>query len=239
MPDATFRDLVLDATDAATLSDFWAHILGRTQDGAGGADRVVEPSAGGPAGERIWVNQVAHPRSGKARVHLDIRMPAADPTVMLAAGASLLREPAGEQHWWVLADPEGNEFCAMPPAPPEWHADVDRPTPFELVVDAADPGTIATWWAERVGGEATVEAGFAYVRGAVGFPWYAWVFPAVPEPKAGKNRWHWDVDLVSADPSAFLDAGARVLTEPGEDRWWVLADPVGNEFCAFPPAADG
>jgi hypothetical protein len=29
--------------------------------------------------------------------------------------------------------------------------------------------------------------------------------------------------------------GATVLREPGEDRWWVLADPEGHEFCAFPP----
>ena len=31
--------------------------------------------------------------------------------------------------------------------------------------------------------------------------------------------------------------GATVLREPGEQRWWVLADPEGHEFCAFPPEA--
>jgi Glyoxalase-like domain len=29
--------------------------------------------------------------------------------------------------------------------------------------------------------------------------------------------------------------GARVLRTPDEDiDWWVVADPEGNEFCAFP-----
>ena len=33
-----------------------------------------------------------------------------------------------------------------------------------------------------------------------------------------------------------VDAGATVLREPDDDiSWWILADPEGNEFCAFPP----
>ncbi|MFF5180000.1 VOC family protein [Micromonospora sp. NPDC000316] len=36
---------------------------------------------------------------------------------MLAAGARLVREPVGDADWWVLADPEGNEFCAFAPRP--------------------------------------------------------------------------------------------------------------------------
>ena len=34
---------------------------------------------------------------------------------LLALGASMVREPGGDIHWWVLADPEGHEFCAFPP----------------------------------------------------------------------------------------------------------------------------
>jgi hypothetical protein len=32
-----------------------------------------------------------------------------------AAVLGLLREPDEEVRWWVLADPEGNEFCAFAP----------------------------------------------------------------------------------------------------------------------------
>ncbi|MEK8110240.1 VOC family protein [Micromonospora sp. M12] len=42
------------------------------------------------------------------------------------------------------------------------------------------------------------------------------------------------------EPTALLDAGATVLREPQDRaRWWVLADPEGNEFCAFAPRATG
>jgi hypothetical protein len=39
-----------------------------------------------------------------------------------------------------------------------------------------------------------------------------------------------------ATPWPWAGLGARVVSEPdGEQRWWVLADPEGNEFCAFAP----
>jgi hypothetical protein len=54
----------------------------------------------------------------------------------------------------------------------------------------------------------------------------------VPEPKTAKNRIHWDVTAASVVPP--VEAGVTVLREPGGDiRWHVLADPEGNEFCAF------
>ena len=59
------------------------------------------------------------------------------------------------------------------------------------------------------------------------------------EAKSVKNRMHWDVDLTAPGPDALVAAGARVLREPDEEIfWWVLADPEGSEFCAFPPASD-
>jgi Glyoxalase-like domain len=49
-----------------------------------------------------------------------------------------------------------------------------------------------------------------------------------------KNRVHWDVDLPGAGPAALVAAGARILRGSDDEiRWWVLADPEGNEFCAF------
>lgn len=35
-----------------------------------------------------------------------------------------------------------------------------------------------------------------------------------------------------------LCLGATVVAEPDATRWWVLADPGGNEFCAFLPETD-
>ena len=77
-------------------------------------------------------------------------------------------------------------------------------------------------------------ADFAWVEGAAGFPFMYWVFNPVPEPKTVKNRVHWDVKLADASVDDLVDAGARLLRiRDGDIDWCVMADPEGNEFCAF------
>ncbi|SCF02394.1 hypothetical protein GA0070607_4567 [Micromonospora coriariae] len=231
---ARFKDLCLDASNPRLLGAFWARILDADVADAGGEDTRVDPRAARSGAESIWVNQVPEPRTGKTRVHLDLRLAGAEPSALIAAGARLLRAPSGDVTWWVLADPEGNPFCAFAAL------EGTRPGPFELVVDSADPAAQAAWWAGVVGGTAEYGSGTASVVGAAGFPWDRWVFDAVPEPKTVKNRMHWDVDLVDPEPMALIAAGATLLREPqDESRWWVLADPEGNEFCAFAPRPIG
>ena len=59
-------------------------------------------------------------------------------------------------------------------------------------------------------------------------------FCEVPEPKTVKNRVHWDVRLVDTTIEGLLDAGASLLRPKDDEiQWWVMADPEGNEFCAF------
>ena len=108
---------------------------------------------------------------------------------------------------------------------------------YELVVDCADAPAQAAWWANITGGRVEVDDdGAASVVDAAGFPWQYWVFNPVPEPKTVKNRMHWDVDLIGTDPAELIAAGATLLREPDDTiSWWVLADPEGNEFCAFAP----
>src|SRR5215204_6489428 len=56
----------------------------------------------------------------------------------------------------------------------------------------------------------------------------------VPEPKTAKNRMHLDIQLRDKSQlNELLDLGATVLSE--HERWLVLADPEGNEFCAKHP----
>jgi hypothetical protein len=179
----------------------------------------------------LWINPVPEPPAPeKTRVHLDLRLASASVDHLVSAGARLLTEP-GRDPWWVMADPEGNEFCAFPPG-----AQTTNPGVFELVVDARDAIAQAEWWAAVAGGAALAEGNAAHVTGAAGFPWQYWVFDPVPEPKTVKNRMHWDVQLSDGTPEALVDAGATLLRSPDADiRWWVLADPEGNEFCTFPP----
>ena len=37
------------------------------------------------------------------------------PGALVSAGARVLRAPDDDIEWWVLTDPEGNEFCAFAP----------------------------------------------------------------------------------------------------------------------------
>jgi len=226
---ARFRALCMDATDARPLARFWAGALGgRSVNQRDGGFRV-DRAPGVVGNESLWIDPVPEPRSGKTRVHVDLRLAAADVAPLVALGAVVTRTPDDEVSWWVLTDVDGNAFCAFPPR------DGTSPGVFELVVDSADPVAQATWWAGVCGGEVTREGTDAAIAGAAGFPWDHWVFGRVPEPKAVKYRVHWDVDLTGTDPSALVAAGASVLRPPdAEISWWIMADPEGNEFCAFP-----
>ena len=110
---ARFQAVCLDAADVRRVADFWATVLGhevRMHD-EGYADLK------GGDGPAIWVNPVPEPTSVKDRVHVDVELVVGDPAPLVALGATVLREPGGDIHWWVLADPEGHEFCAFPPEP--------------------------------------------------------------------------------------------------------------------------
>ena len=109
---ATLQAVCLDAQDVAVVADFWATVLGhevrRHEEG--------HASLAGGSGPTLWVNPVPEPKTAKDRVHLDVQLVGDDPTPLVALGATVLREPGGDIDWWVLADPEGHEFCAFPPA---------------------------------------------------------------------------------------------------------------------------
>jgi catechol 2,3-dioxygenase-like lactoylglutathione lyase family enzyme len=57
----------------------------------------------------------------------------------------------------------------------------------------------------------------------------------VPEPRAGKNRMHLDIEVPDEQGAVerLVALGARSLwrMDFGSHYWTVLADPEGNEFC--------
>ena len=53
----------------------------------------------------------------------------------------------------------------------------------------------------------------------------------VPEPKTVKHRVH--LDIYAATLAELIEFGARVIDNEVSDRWTVMADPEGGEFCAF------
>lgn len=215
---ASFKDLCVDAVDVDVIGRFWAAALGRGIERTGDLLHLTGPTEQ----HGVWINPVPEPVTVKQRVHLDLHV--ASTADVLALGATPLdTESFG---WDVLRDPEGGELCAFP------REQVPEERLYEIVVDAHDTRALAAWWAEVLGGRLEEGGGGESVEAIPGAPFEFLVFEPVPEPKTVKNRIHWDVDV--PDVRLLVEHGATVLREPdGDIRWTILADPEGNEFCAF------
>jgi len=225
MPLATFKDLCLDARDPVLVGEFWAGVLGLELHRQEGGDTYLT----GPTPQHtIWVNRVPEPKTVKHRVHLDVN--AGSVAELEALGATVL--DAESFRWVLMADPEGGELCVFLREGPITQR------LYEIVVDTGDSPEeahrLAAWWAEVLGGRLVdTERGFSYVDRVPGAPYDSLDFIPVPEPKTVKNRVH--LDVTTADLDALVAAGATVLRAQDADLGWtVLADPAGNEFCAFP-----
>jgi Glyoxalase-like domain len=111
----------------------------------------------------------------------------------------------------------------------------------DLCLDAVNDRALAEWWCTAMGYELQVGTKGDYVGkwiGAIKDPTGAgpliWI-NQVPEGKTLKNRMHLDV---IGDTQELLDLGATLLRKRDDEiEWDVLADPEGNEFCVFKPAA--
>ncbi|KOX27578.1 hypothetical protein ADK67_14425 [Saccharothrix sp. NRRL B-16348] len=81
-------------------------------------DDPFDAASGVGRGRRLLFQDVPEAKSGKNRLHIDIHSEPGGLDRLVARleglGATRVREfdkgPAG--HWWVMLDPEGNEFCA-------------------------------------------------------------------------------------------------------------------------------
>jgi len=120
MAASQLRDIVFDCADQRRVAHFWAEVLGYSlrpepPDAAPDEPMVIVPPQGNL---RIWFNQVPEPKISKNRVHIDINMlDDGEMERLLRLGARVLREihqEDGTLAWTIMADPEGNEFCAFP-----------------------------------------------------------------------------------------------------------------------------
>ncbi len=145
--------LAVDCSDSARLVAFWCEALGYVpepapegwdswlaywraagipEDELEGADEgsgaIIDPAGVRP---RIWFQEVPEQKSGKNRLHVDIRhtpgreaMPYAERKasvdaeverlVALGATVAYVNAPEGADYYAkTLRDPEGNEFCVV------------------------------------------------------------------------------------------------------------------------------
>ena len=120
----------------------------------------------------------------------------------------------------------------------------------DIVIDCADPWTLAHWWAPILGytvqphsaddiaelaarGITRIEDDDSIALDAPDGNGPGFFFELVPESKTVKNRIHIDV---FGDVEAIIGAGATLVEQL--PHWIVLADPEGNEFCVFTRRVD-
>ena len=114
----------------------------------------------------------------------------------------------------------------------------DRDAPIARVVgvtlDVNDLELEKTFWgaALGVGIKSEVEGWAAFEV----LPGFLLDLQRVPEGKIAKNRFHFDMRVQGGIEGVrrLQDLGASIVEhrEYGDNEWYVMADPEGNEFCA-------
>ncbi|HEY2950640.1 MAG TPA: VOC family protein [Micromonosporaceae bacterium] len=105
-------EFTLDCTDLETQARFWAAALGCVVEGVI-EDRYISLSA---QAINLTLQRVPEAKTVKNRMHIDLLvndLPAEVSRLESLGATRLTPAPLREfgQTWYVMADPEGNEFC--------------------------------------------------------------------------------------------------------------------------------
>ena len=107
--------VAIDCANPRRLAEFWAAVLGYeiTEED----DEVVSLEAPDRSPPGLDLIAVPEPKSVKNRLHLDLsprdRDQGEEVERILELGATRIDIGQGDVSWFVLADPEGNEFCVL------------------------------------------------------------------------------------------------------------------------------
>jgi catechol 2,3-dioxygenase-like lactoylglutathione lyase family enzyme len=124
--------VTVDCHDVDRLVLFWSAALGSDEIGrwrdAHGKEYVRVGLGAGVTDAVLLLHPCADPKVGKNRLHLDLAAldgTQADELDRLTALGATLVDDDPEVPWVVLADPEGNEFCILPPVHDTGHRSPD------------------------------------------------------------------------------------------------------------------
>jgi hypothetical protein len=109
LPDERLHGLNVDCADPEAQARWWAGVYEAdvtSNDGWFTLENVPDMPI-----LTMDFAAVPEPKTVKNRIHWDVTVPGIAPLVK--AGATLLREPDDDIRWFVMSDPEGNEFCAF------------------------------------------------------------------------------------------------------------------------------
>lgn len=112
-------ELVLDSREPERLAAFWCEVLGYVVlDRVDGSVEIGPKEGFGGLRPTIVFNPTDTPSAGRLPLHIDVnptdRDQAAELDRLLSIGARHADVgQTGEESWYVLADPEDNEFCLL------------------------------------------------------------------------------------------------------------------------------
>lgn len=109
----------LDSHDPEALATFWCDVLGYVVVERDDGDVSIGPPPGTPEAGRHTIDllRTSDPKLQKIRLHIDVKATDRDQDAelqrLLDLGAKHVDIGQGTPSWYVLADPEGNEFCLL------------------------------------------------------------------------------------------------------------------------------
>ena len=194
--------VTFDAAEPARLGQFWAGVLGRTV--------VEDPTGSILPGENAQIDLRFVPsrstRVGPNLMHLHLTSASlADQqhTVATALSRGARHRDVGqrpEEGHVVLADPEGNEFCVIPPGS-------DFLAGCGLLGEVACDGTreVGVFWSEALGWPLVWDHDQeTAIQSPLGGTKVSWGGPPLAS-RAGKNRQRLDVTTAKGDQAAEVD----------------------------------
>lgn len=110
-------ELVLDCHDPHRLARFWGEVLGYRIVYEDSDTAEIAPPEGALSPVTLLFSRSDDPKKDKLRLHIDVtatdRSQDEELARLLRLGARHVDIGQGEQTWYVLADPEGHEFCLL------------------------------------------------------------------------------------------------------------------------------
>ena len=229
------------ARDDTALGRFWAEALGwEISSEEPGVTNLSPAGFHWPHPSAVCVDLVTDPDAELVTYRTHLHLATASPAQHSALVERLVGRgatPAGEGHndspGTVLADPEGNLFCVLPPS------DSYQGTgPIAaVVVDCAEPSQLAHFWSEAAGWTVhESDADFARLRHPQGVGPYL-ELDRRPHLPTDRHRAH--IDLLppagsrqAGEVERLQRLGARLADiGQGDVPWTVMTDPEGNAFC--------
>jgi catechol 2,3-dioxygenase-like lactoylglutathione lyase family enzyme len=231
--------VVFDANDRVALARFWAAALGWVY----GEDQGHSSVSGGDGTlRRLEFVTAPNEKQSANWMHFDLTSTSIEDqraTVerLVELGARHIDVGQGpDSDHFVLADPEGNEFCVLEPG----NNFVDDDGLLGSLTCDGSPA-VGYFWSEVLGWPLVWDQDDeTAIRSRDGGQFIT--FGGPPEaPKHGKNRLHIDIaPPKDGDQQAEVDrlvslGATRIDIGQGDVSWVVMADPDGNEFCVLTP----